>query len=115
MNETKEMRQKMLEELYKICKSERAFRYAQDYLATAKTWKYMVANKSSFKVSEAKKCLIKYKNNRDRLMSLCSEAVEFIDKEFPISIAAVQQRPDTQVAKLAGARLRDLEDEKIKA
>lgn len=115
MSKIKELKQKMLADLSEICKSETAFAYAQDYLATAKSWKYMVANKSSFSVKEAKQCLIKYKNNRDRLMPICKEAVEFIDKEFPIEIEEVQQRPDTQIAKLAGARLRDLEDEKIKA
>lgn len=110
MSQNKKLTNQILEELSKVCQSQRAYNYAQDYLRSAKVWKYMVDHKSSFKVKEAKQCLIGYKNNRDRLIPLCKEAVEVVDKYFPITIGEVQARPDTQLAKLAGAKLENIEN-----
>lgn len=110
MRKTKEIRNQILDELRKVCLNQRIFNYAQDYLRSAKCWKYMVNHKSSFNVKEAKQCLINYKNNRDRLLPFCKEAVEIVDKYFPIIIGEVQARPDTQLAKMAGAKLEDIKE-----
>lgn len=110
MKKVKEIRNQILDELRKVCSSQKVFDYAQDYLRSAKCWKYMVNHKSSFKVKEAKQCLIAYKNNRDRLLPLCRQAIEIIDSYFPITIDDVQARPDTQLAKMAGAKLEDIEN-----
>lgn len=108
MNPQKKFKNQIVEELSKVCSSQKIFNYAQDYLRSAKCWKYMVDHKSSFEVKEAKQCLIGYKNNRDRLMPFCKEAVEIVDKYFPITIGEIQARPDTQLAKIAGAKLEDI-------
>lgn len=108
MNLKKKFNNQILAELNKVCSSQKIFNYAQDYLRSAKCWNYMVNNKSKFKVKEAKQCLIMYKNNRDRLLPFCKEAVEIVDKYFPITIGEIQSRPDTQLAKLAGAKLEDI-------
>ena len=108
MKKSKEIKNQILDELRGVCPNQRIFNFAQDYLRTAKIWKYMVDHKSEFQVNEAKKCLISYKNNRDRLIPYCKEAVEIVDKYFPITIGEIQSRPDTQLAKLAGAKLEDI-------
>lgn len=108
--EVKKITKEILGKLSEVCSSQKVFEYAQDYLASAKRWKYMVANKSHITVQEAKDCLIRYKNNRDRLLPFCEEAVKVIDSYFPIEISEVQGRPDTQVMKMAGAKLQDLKN-----
>lgn len=106
MSRIKERNKRILMELFEACDGGKlSWRYAQDYLTSAKAWKFMVDNKSRFTTTQAKHCLINYKNNRDRLMLYCRAAVEAVDKYFPIKIDGVQTRPDTPIAKLAGAKL----------
>ena len=108
--EVKKITKEILGKLAEVCSSQKIFNYAQDYLASAKEWKYKVANKSSTTVQDAKACLIRYKNRRDILMPYCEDAVKIIDTYFPIEISDVQGRPDTQLQKLAGATLQDLKN-----
>lgn len=112
MKQIKKIQNKILEELSEVCKNQKIFDLTQDYLRTAKCWKYMINNKSKFEIKDAKKCLIEYKNNRDRLLPYCKEAVEIIDKYFSITIGEVQSRPDTQLAKMMGAKLEDIKIKK---
>lgn len=107
-NKVKKLNGQIIDDLRQVCQNQRIFNFAQDYLRSAKCWKYMVDHKSSFEVKEAKQCLIAYKNNRDRLMPYCKDAVEIVDKYFPITIGEVQSRPDTQLAKMMGAKLEDI-------
>ena len=113
MSKIKEMKKQILRELFEACNGgKKAFEYAQDYLAEAKRWKYMMDYRSSYGVKQAKAQLIKYKNMRDRLMPLCKAAVEVVDKYFPIELAPVAAQTDTGLQRLAGAQLEDIKDEK---
>ena len=108
MSKIKELKREVLEKLSAVCKSKRVFEYARDYLAAAKTWKYMLDFRSSYTAKDAKNHLIKYKNMRDRLMSYSKEAVEIVDSYFPIELAPVQAHTDTGLQRLAGAQIEDL-------
>lgn len=108
MNKVKELKREILDKLSVVCKSKRCFEYAQDYLAAAKTWKYMLDFRSSYSAKDAKNYLIQYKNSRDRLMPYSKEAVEIVDSYFPIELAPVQAHTDTGLQRLAGAQIEDL-------
>ena len=98
------------EKLRGVCSLKKVFNFALDYLRCARSWNYMVANKTQFTVNNAHQQLVKYKNDRDRLMPYCPKAVEIIDSYFSIEIGEVQERPATKIQKLAGTTLQDIKE-----